>query len=61
MLNHQRMIRAIIGRDFRWRELLFWTFLLAAFQSIESAEPRRQIMGAVEAAAFLLCGDSISW
>jgi membrane protease YdiL (CAAX protease family) len=48
------MIRAIIGREFRWRELLFWTFLLAAFQSIESAEPRRQIMGVVEAAAFLL-------
>jgi membrane protease YdiL (CAAX protease family) len=54
MLNHQRVIRAVIGREFRWRELLFWTFLLAAFQSIESAEARRQIMGVVETAAFLL-------
>jgi|HubBroStandDraft_1064217.scaffolds.fasta_scaffold219278_3 membrane protease YdiL (CAAX protease family) len=54
MLNHHRMIRAVIGREFRWRELLFWTFLLAAFQSIESAEPRRQIMGVVETVAFLL-------
>jgi hypothetical protein len=54
MLNHQRMTRASIGREFRWREILFWTLLLAAFHAIESSEPRRQIMGVVETAAFLL-------
>ena len=54
MLNHQRLIRALIGRVVRWRELLFWTFLLAAFQSLESSDDRRQIMGMVETVAFLV-------
>lgn len=54
MLNHQRLIRALIGRVVRWRELLFWTLLLAAFQSLESSDDRRQIMGMVETVAFLV-------
>jgi membrane protease YdiL (CAAX protease family) len=52
MLNRQRVFQAIVGRELRWRELLFWTLLLAAFQSLESAEWRRQ-MGVVETIAFL--------
>ena len=54
MLNHQRVIRALIGRAVHWRELLFWTFLLAAFQSLESSDDRRRIMGMVETVAFLV-------
>jgi len=48
------IVWAIVGRDLRWREFLFWTLLLAAFQSLEAAETRRQMMGAAETVAFLL-------
>jgi membrane protease YdiL (CAAX protease family) len=53
MLNRHRAFRAISGRELRWREVLFWTLLLAAFQSLESMEWRRQTMGVVEAVSFL--------
>jgi len=58
MLNRRRMIRAMFGREVRWRELLFWTLLLGAFQSLESAEYRRQVMGIAETAAFLFVAIS---
>jgi membrane protease YdiL (CAAX protease family) len=53
MLKRQRVFQATVGRELRWREILFWTLLLAAFQSLETAEWRRQMMGVVETIAFL--------
>lgn len=58
MLNLHRALRAIAGRQLRWRELLFWTLLLAAFQSLESADRRQQIMGGIETVAFLVVAIS---
>jgi membrane protease YdiL (CAAX protease family) len=53
MLNRFRTLRDISGNGLRLRELLFWTLLLAAFQSLESAQWRRQITGVVETIAFI--------
>ena len=54
MQRRRGIVRAIAGRELRWREFLFWTLLLTAFQSLEAAETRRQMMGAAEAVAFVL-------
>lgn len=53
MSNRQCVFQVIVGRELRWREILFWTLLLAAFQSLESTEWRRQMMGVVETIVFL--------
>jgi len=52
MSNRHRALCTILGNELRWKELLFWTLLLAAFQSLESAQLRRQEMGVVETIAF---------
>jgi membrane protease YdiL (CAAX protease family) len=53
MLNRHRALRSISRKELRWKELLFWTLLLAAYQSLESGQLRRQITGFVEAIAFV--------
>ena len=60
MLNRHGILRAISGTPVRWRELLFWSLLLAAFQSLQSDEWRMQTMGAVETMAFLAVAISSS-
>ena len=52
MSNRHRALRTVLGNDLRWKELLFWTLLLAAFQSLESAQWRMQVTGVVETIAF---------
>jgi membrane protease YdiL (CAAX protease family) len=58
MLRSRETIRAITGPELRWRGLLFWILMLAAFQSLEVADSRRQIMGVVETLAFLIVAIS---
>ena len=41
-----------------WRELLFWMLLLPAFGALGSNRPRGQIVGLIEAGAFLLVAIS---
>jgi len=54
LVNRRVIVRAIAGRELRWRELLFWVLLLAAFQSLEAGEVRRQTIGVLEAVAFFV-------
>jgi len=58
MSNRHRALRILSGNALRWKELLFWTLLLAAFQSLESAQLRRQITGALETIAFVALATS---
>lgn len=53
MLNRHRALRTFLGAELRWKELLFWTLLLAALQSLESAQLRTQVTGVVEMIAFI--------
>ena len=53
MSNRHRALRVLSGNALRWKELLFWTLLLAAFQSMESPQLRRQIAGVLETIAFV--------
>ena len=53
-MKRRVIVRAIAGRKPRWRELLFWILLLAAFQSLESGEIRRQTIGVVETIGFFI-------
>jgi membrane protease YdiL (CAAX protease family) len=52
MSNRRRALRTILGNNLRWKELLFWTLLLSAFQSLESGQLRRQVTGVIETIAF---------
>ena len=58
MLNCNRALRAISGKEIRWKELLFWTLLLAAFQSLESERCRTQLAGIAETIAFVAVATS---
>lgn len=53
MLKRRNIIRIVAGREPHWRELLFWTLLVAAFQSLEAGEMRRHIIGVAVTLAFL--------
>ena len=53
MLNRHRSLRSLSANELRWKELLFWSLLLAAFQSLESVQLRRQVTGVVETVAFV--------
>jgi membrane protease YdiL (CAAX protease family) len=60
MLVHDRSTRTERAKEPTgyWRELLFWMLLLPAFAALESIRPRRQVVGLVEACAFLLVAIS---
>jgi len=53
MLNRRGRFRLFPGIGVSWRELLFWTFLLASFRSFESSQTSRQLAGVVEVIIFL--------
>ena len=53
MLNRHGTLRAISRMQIPWRELLFWTLLLSALQSLESEEWRMETIGLLETIAFL--------
>jgi len=60
MLFHCRSARTGWVKDLAgyWRELLFWMLLLPAFGALGSNRPRGQIVGLIEAGAFLLVAIS---
>ena len=60
MLFHCRSVRADRVKELAgyWRELLFWMLLLPAFGALGSIRLRGQIVGLIEACAFLLVAIS---
>jgi membrane protease YdiL (CAAX protease family) len=60
MLFQSRRARNGWAKDLAgyWRELLFWMLLLPAFGALGSNRPRGQIVGLIEAGAFLLVAIS---
>jgi membrane protease YdiL (CAAX protease family) len=60
MLVHNRNTRPEWAKELTvyWRELLFWMLLLPAFGALGSIRHRRQVVGLVEACAFLLVAIS---
>src|ERR1039458_6476903 len=60
MLFHGSSARTGWAKDLAgyWRELLFWMLLLPAFGALGSIRLRGQIVGIIEACAFLLVAIS---